>query len=631
MESVRTKVKILVSCHIEADVIKNDVFHPIQVGCALTENRLHDMFYDDVGENISSLNQMYCELTAQYWAWKNLDADYYGFCHYRRYFNFSNVRYKEDEWKNVTENFLSDDVKNKYSLDSDTVENFVSKYDVVISERKDVRKMLNQGWNVRQQYTASKFLHEKDLDIMLAVISEKSPKFTKYAEQYLRGYMTSLNNLFVMKKEFFAEFCEWEFGILDECMRRIDMSDYSIEAMRTISHLAERLLNIYVMYLTKEKKISLAEVQTVYLFNTTPMPDIKPAYAENNVAIALAANNYYVPYVSVLLVSMRENFNKTNNYDIIIMHRDISAENQKYLKYIFQNTPNVSLRFLNMSCFSRQFENLHITRHFVVETYFRLFLPELLPSYDKLIYLDCDTIVCADIADLFKTDVEGFLLAACHDADTAGLYNGFEPGKKNYMDNILKIEKPYEYFQAGVILFNLAEFRKIISTKQIVEFACSNKWELLDQDVLNFFAQGKVKFVDMAWNVMFDWRKIRIDQIISLAPKYLYDEYMTARANPKIIHFAGEDKPWQNPDFDFSDFAEVFWRNARLCPFYEQLLFRMVDDAASCQILKNDREKKLSYRFKRFVRTIADGLFPRGTLRRNVVKRVYRKITGDKK
>lgn len=83
-------IKILISCHKKTEYIKNAILQPIQLGCALSNKYFPDMLHDDDGENISNLNSMYCELTAQYWAWKNLDADYYGFCHYRRYFNFSN-------------------------------------------------------------------------------------------------------------------------------------------------------------------------------------------------------------------------------------------------------------------------------------------------------------------------------------------------------------------------------------------------------------------------------------------------------------------------------------------------------------------------------------------------------------
>lgn len=61
---------------------------------ALADHRFKGMQHDDEGENISYKNPYYCELTAQYWAWKNLDADYYGLFHYRRYFSFSDEHFR---------------------------------------------------------------------------------------------------------------------------------------------------------------------------------------------------------------------------------------------------------------------------------------------------------------------------------------------------------------------------------------------------------------------------------------------------------------------------------------------------------------------------------------------------------
>ena len=70
-------IKIFISCHKRCNFLKNKYVSPIQVGAALSSERFEDMEHDDEGENISILNPMYCELTAQYWAWKNIDADYY--------------------------------------------------------------------------------------------------------------------------------------------------------------------------------------------------------------------------------------------------------------------------------------------------------------------------------------------------------------------------------------------------------------------------------------------------------------------------------------------------------------------------------------------------------------------------
>ena len=88
MDREGNMIKILVSCHKKSYVPKSKYLFPIQVGCALSDSKYQGMYYDNEGEHISGKNKLYCELTAQYWAWKNLDADYYGFFHYRRYLSF---------------------------------------------------------------------------------------------------------------------------------------------------------------------------------------------------------------------------------------------------------------------------------------------------------------------------------------------------------------------------------------------------------------------------------------------------------------------------------------------------------------------------------------------------------------
>lgn len=81
--------KILVCCHKQAELPHDANFMPIHVGKELSKQAL-DMTGDNSGDNISKLNPFFCELTAQYWAWKNLSGvDIIGLCHYRRFFKFS--------------------------------------------------------------------------------------------------------------------------------------------------------------------------------------------------------------------------------------------------------------------------------------------------------------------------------------------------------------------------------------------------------------------------------------------------------------------------------------------------------------------------------------------------------------
>ncbi|MDE6435176.1 MAG: DUF4422 domain-containing protein, partial [Lachnospiraceae bacterium] len=92
MENKEPKIKILVACHKADPAIRqDDIYMPIQVGKALHPELDLGFQGDDTGDNISEKNGSYCELTAMYWAWKNLpkDVDIVGLCHYRRYFNLN--------------------------------------------------------------------------------------------------------------------------------------------------------------------------------------------------------------------------------------------------------------------------------------------------------------------------------------------------------------------------------------------------------------------------------------------------------------------------------------------------------------------------------------------------------------
>ena len=194
--------------------------------------------------------------------------------------------------------------------------------------------------------------------------------------------------------------------------------------------------------------------------------------------------------------------------------------------------------------------------------------------------------------------------------------------KKDYTDKILKLKEPYQYFQAGVLLLNLEEFRKRYTTKQILDFAVSEKWQLLDQDILNKLCEGAVKYIDMSWNVMVDFAGIRINQIIALAPRWLNEMYQEARKNPKIIHYAGPQKPWFEPEMDF---GMQFWECARGTAYYEVMLGRMNEQ--SNKPSRMNKRKENNNIFHRGLQCVEDHgiLYTIGYLPKYLCK----KINGD--
>ena len=570
-------IKILISCHKQSIVPDSEIMLPIEVGADLRSRHIEGYIQDNTGDNISAKNKMYCELTAQYWAWKHLDADYYGFFHYRRYLNFSENKYPLDSWQNITEERLNDTCLKKYNLNDDCIRNMVETYDIVLSEEKNIAKMPDRNASVYEQYKNGRSLNIRDLDLVRDIIAAKHPDYLDTFDEVMKGRKTCLCNMYIMKKELFHEYMSWLFDILFEFEKKADMSEYTVEGYRTPGHLAERLLTVFCWYMEKKKNLRVKRLQTVIFLKTDQKMTLAqakktaPAFDANNVAIAVAANDYFIPYCATFLKSMAEHSNSDKNYDILLLSQDVSDINVKNVKKMLSAWKNISLRVLDPSVLIDQY-TFHIEGHFSKETYYRLVLPELLPNYDKVLYLDSDMIAMDDVAKIYDEDIDGYLLAACHDADTAGLYNGYRKDKKEYTDKILKLKEPYQYFQAGVLLLNLKEFRKRYTTKQVLDFAVSEKWQLLDQDILNKLCEGAVKYIDMSWNVMVDFAGIRINQIIALAPRWLNEMYQEARKNPKIIHYAGPQKPWFEPEMDF---GMQFWECARGTAYYEIMLGRM--------------------------------------------------------
>lgn len=570
-------IKILISCHKQSIVPDSEIMLPIEVGADLHSKHIEGYIQDNSGDNISAKNKMYCELTAQYWAWKNLDADYYGFFHYRRYLNFSENKYPLDSWQNITEEHLNDTCLKKYNLNDDCIRNLVETYDLVLSEEKNVAKMPDRNTSVYEQYKNGRSLNIRDLDLVRDIIAAKYPDYLDTFEDVMKGRKTCLCNMYIMKKELFHEYMSWLFNILFEFEKQTDMSKYTVEGYRTPGHLAERLLTVFCWYMEKKKSLRVKRLQTVLFLKTDQKMTLAqakrtaPAFSENNVAIAVAANDYFIPYCATFLKSVAEHSDSKKNYDILLLSQDVSDINVKHVEKSLSAWSNISLRVIDPSVLIDQYI-FYIRGHFSKETYYRLVLPELLPNYDKVLYLDSDMIAMDDVAKIYDENIDGYLLAACYDADTAGLYNGYEKDKKEYTDKVLKLKEPYQYFQAGVLLLNLEEFRKRYTTKQILDFAVSEKWQLLDQDILNKLCEGAVKYIDMSWNVMVDFAGVRINQIIALAPRWLNEMYHEARKDPKIIHYAGPQKPWFEPEMDF---GMQFWECARGTAYYEIMLGRM--------------------------------------------------------
>lgn len=565
-------VKIFVSCHKPSIVAKRDFLYPIQLGCSLTSNRIEGCLYDNEGDNISEKNKAYCELTAQYYAWKNIEADYYGFFHYRRYFNLSeNQHLKEDDWGSIVYDKIDDKVLEKLGLDNSNIQIMLNKYDVITTKKRELYYLDKKGkkntTTVYNEYIRQSHQHEKDLKKMIEVINIKYPEFGYITTDYMNGNSAYECNMFIMRSDLFKEYSKWLFDILFETEKYIDMSNYSVEETRVMGFLAERACGIYIEYLKSKKEYKILEAQKTIFLETDKVEDIKPI-SEKAIPIVLAANESFAPYMNVFIKSLVEN-NRDNLLDIIVLHQDIKSETQTIIKTDNCISDKVSIRFYDVKSYFKNLK-LYIDQHLSLETYFRLAIQEILADYEKVLYLDSDMVVLDNIAELYAMDIEGYALMGAKDIDYLGNCK-ISSKPVDYALNKLKLNSEFDYMQAGVLIFNLKKMREMYTVQDLLDIAGSYNWKHHDQDVLNYAFRGKIKFLPQRWNVVMNWKQNSLSRmnIMSKAPASLYNEYIEARKSPYIVHYAGFQKPW---NVEICDYANEFWKYARLTSSYEYLV-----------------------------------------------------------
>ena len=619
-------IRIFVSTHKMVDTFDSDILQPVQVGAAKAASRFPMCLQDDAGENISELNPMYCELTTQYWAWKNVDAQYYGFCHYRRYFDFSGTRHEENAFGEIMDERIDAETQEKYGLTDDAIKAAVEGWDIVTTEVKDLTSFPSGTPTPYKQYAAAPYLKIADLERVTAILKQMHPDYAQDADAFLNGNKSCFCNMFVMKRDVFDEYCSWLFPILEEFCHQTDMSHYSREATRTPGHLSERLLNIFLMHTERVGRgWKRKQVQCVHFTHpdrvyplSAPEP---PEPWRPTIPVVFAADNNYVPMLTTTVYSMLANASKRYFYDVVVLQNGISADNQRIMREFLEASGKASVRFAEVGSLVDKYHLSTNNAHIGVETYYRFLIQEIMPWYDKVLYLDSDLIVEGDVSQLFETDLGSNLLAAAHDVDFLGNLNMNDGARLKYNATTLHMADPYGYFQAGVLVLNTAEMRKLHTMQEWLELASNDKLIYNDQDVLNVACEGRVTYLDWGWNVMHDCGG-RVANVFSFAPADAFNGYNASRSHPRIVHYAGFEKPWKFPTCDF---AALYWKYARQMPFYEVLLAGMTG-AGGAKTGPVIHEKAISE--KNPIRRIVDPICPFGSRRREVLKAIGRAVRG---
>lgn len=300
--------------------------------------------------------------------------------------------------------------------------------------------------------------------------------------------------------------------------------------------------------------------------------NLKKSDKNKEITVVLSADDNYAAYLGVCIKSIIENTSPQNRYHLYILDGGISDYHKKLI--LRMKNSHVEIDFTNMAPYLKSYDKslFSLSLHFTIATYYRFFLPQIFADKDKIIYLDCDTVILKDLAELYKTNIKNFYFAATRDTE---IIRGGERLKEKYLDYFYKklnLKNHKNYIQAGCLVCNIKKMREDNLTAQLIEKLKEVKTpKFVDQCIINATCEGMIKFIRQNWN--FTWHLPFIDkEYKQYIPEPYLKRYLQAREDPYIIHFTGNGtKPWLNPALEKAD---VFWYYARMTPFYEEILYR---------------------------------------------------------
>lgn len=287
--------------------------------------------------------------------------------------------------------------------------------------------------------------------------------------------------------------------------------------------------------------------------------------------IVLTCDDKYFKYANVVMTSILCNINKNTQYEFNVLSEYISEENQAITKAQILKYKNVKVNFIRLKNFDTN--QFFLNSYMNATTYYRFYIPEIFEKYDRILYLDCDLIIDSDISNLQHIDFENKLSLCCL---SPYIVKKIKENKDinyplSYFTDTLKMKTPHEYFNAGVMVYNLNKIRaEKIDDKLFNSLQEIKEPKLQDQDLLNyvFNRNGGVKILEQKYN---NTRKYKITSL-----RLLYNgiyKKLGFKISPSkqlfyIYHYVGKEKPWNNEMID----TKLFYYYACKSPFIKEIV-----------------------------------------------------------
>lgn len=573
-EDKMSLIKIFVT-HIsnrEDEVIDNPLYIDVIAGADYQKKPIPENWVtDNTGENISSKNNAYCELSTQYWAWKNVDSEYYGFCHYRRYLSLSNNEYESNDPSGRGQIYvknLNSATAHKYYLDDEEkIRNYIEKYDVILPKKQNLSILptpLGKQNSVYKHFAAHDrlFMNKSDLEVLIKTISGTFPEYLDDAKEFLNGKYFWGYSCFVLRKKYFNELCEFEFSILEQLEKEINMSRYNQQQMRMPGFMGEILSGIYFYHLIKtHPSLKVAETQLIYFAKTDKMISMKSL---DKVTIPYIFNVEQIPEFMFLptIESFLKKISSNRKYDLYILHWNMKKNYQSYYQNLLKQYSNLRVSFIDNQDIYDTFVELGLNP---IDT--RLVLPWILPNYEKAMVLNWNLFFNKAIDDIEQVDLNDKLVAGSKGVLKIGMANDVSDQYETYLREKLNIENKYDLVDTNAFLMNLEKFRSKYSCKDIIKKLKEIEFLGSFDEALNSIVKDDTVILEQKWNYFYTENAEEI-RVIKQIPRKMLEDYNSAKKCAKIISY-NSNFVWNQ---EASEYNLKYWNFVKTTDFYHLFL-----------------------------------------------------------
>lgn len=266
------------------------------------------------------------------------------------------------------------------------------------------------------------------------------------------------------------------------------------------------------------------------------------------IPVFYAVDDNYAPFLGVSLKSIIANISSEYKLVIYVLNTEISESNKERISSIVNGSDSVvSIEYVDVADRMDKINNkIHLRDYYTKAIYYRIFIPAMFSQYEKVLYIDCDTVFVGDIAELYNFDLGDKILGAVHE-EAMSSFDCFGA----YSEDFLDVPK-MDYFNSGLLLINTKKYNQESIETKFIDLMLEHKFEVApDQDYLNVLLKGKVKHFDVGWN------KTPI-------PNKEFPEEKV-----KVLHYKLNFKPWH---YSGIRYEEYFWEYAKQTPYYNDLI-----------------------------------------------------------